>query len=100
VIYANRALKCGWSLSAYRSEGGGEVDLVVERDDDIVALEIESGRTVSSGDTRGLFSFEETVGRYKPVRKWVVFRGERRLVLENGASVFPYRKALSEMFHR
>lgn len=97
VIYANRALRKGWKLSAYRTERGAEVDLVVERDDDIIGLEIKAGRTISAAETRGLSSLAETVGRYKPVRKWAVYRGDRRLVLHNGVNVYPYREALSEL---
>jgi predicted AAA+ superfamily ATPase len=97
LIYCNRALRKGWALSAYRTEGGAEVDLVIERDQDIIGLEIKAGRTISTADTRGLFSLAETVGRYKPLRKWAVFRGDRRLVLDNGVKVFPHLEALSDL---
>ncbi|MBN2242290.1 MAG: DUF4143 domain-containing protein [Acidobacteria bacterium] len=97
VIYINRALRKDWRLSSYRTERGAEVDLLVERQDDILGVEIESGRNVSPADSRGLFSLAETVGDYKPVRKWIVYTGMRRQLLENGVLVLPYAEALKEL---
>lgn len=96
-LYLNRAFRKGWTLSAYRTEAGAEVDLVIEREDDIVGIEIKAGRTVSRSDTRGLFSLAETVGRYKPVKKWVVYRGETEQALDNGVRVYPYLTALAKL---
>jgi predicted AAA+ superfamily ATPase len=97
IIYLNRALRKGWRLSSYRTEGGAEVDLVIEREDDILGVEIKSGRTVSRTDSRGLFSLAETVGRYKPVRMWILYTGNRRQIFENGVHVLPYLEALEEL---
>jgi uncharacterized protein len=99
VIYLNRALRKGWRISSYRTEGGAEVDLVLEREDDILGIEIKSGRTISRADTRGLFSLVDTVGRYKPVRLWLLYGGERRQLLDNGVHVIPYLEALEELGH-
>ena len=38
LIYLNRSLKKGWTISSYRTEGGAEVDVVVEREKDIVGI--------------------------------------------------------------
>jgi uncharacterized protein len=100
AIYLNRALKKGWSLSSYRTESGAEVDLVIERDDDIVGIEIKASRTVARSDTRGLFSLEETIGRYKPLVKRVAFLGERPQLLDNGVRVSPFLDLLEEVFRR
>ncbi len=97
VIYLNRALRKGWRLSSYRTEAGAEVDLVIEREDDILGVEIKSGRTVSRTDSRGLFSLKETVGRYKPVKLWLIYSGERRQLLDNGVLVLPYLEALEDL---
>jgi hypothetical protein len=35
-----------WRLSCYRTEGGAEVDLVIERGDDILGVEIKAGRSL------------------------------------------------------
>ncbi len=97
IIYLNRALRHGWRISSYRTEAGAEVDLVIEREDDILGIEIKAGRGIARADTRGLSSLVETVGRYKPVRKWLVYGGEQRQLLENGVLVLPYREALAEL---
>jgi len=97
MIYLNRMLRKGRRLSSYRTEGGAEVDLVIEREDDILGIEIKSGRGVARAETRGLFSLMETVGSYKPVRKWVIYGGDRRQLLDNGVHVLPYLEALREL---
>jgi predicted AAA+ superfamily ATPase len=97
IIYLNRLLRKGWRLTGYRTEGGAQVDLVIERDDDIVGIEIKAGRNVSRADTRGLISLEETVGRYKRLKKWVIYAGDRRQLFENGVHVLPYVDALEEL---
>ena len=76
---------------------GAEVDLVVEREDDILGVEIKSGRSVSRADSRGLYSLAETIGRYKPLTKWIVYTGDRRQLLEKGVHVLPYLDALKEL---
>ena len=69
VTYLNRALRKGWLLSSYRTDGGAEVDLVVETQREIIGVEIKAGRNVRSQDCRGLLSLAETVGKYKKMRK-------------------------------
>lgn len=46
---------------------------------------------------RGLASLVETVGRYKPVTKWLVYGGERRQLLDNSVHALPYLEALDEL---
>lgn len=97
MIYLNRVLRKDWRLSSYRTDGGAEVDLVVERAEDILGIEIKAGRNVSASDCRGLFSLAETVGRYKPVQKWIVYTGSRRQLMDNGVHVLPYAEALASL---
>ena len=97
IIYLNRLLRKDWRLSSYRTNAGAEVDLVIERETDILGIEIKSTRNVARADTRGLLSLVETVRSYKPVRMWVIYSGERRQLLENGVHVLPYLEALEEL---
>jgi len=90
VLYLQRALRKGWKVSSYRTEAGAEVDLVVERRDDIVGIEIKASRNVGKSDLRGLASLAETVRRYKPLRKRVAYLGETRQLLEQDVEVLPY----------
>jgi len=97
LIYLNRVLRKNWRMSSYRTESGAEVDLIIERDEDILAIEIKAGRNVSRPDTRGLFSLAEVVGKYKPLKKWLFYTGEQEQLLENGVRVLPYIKGLEEL---
>ncbi len=90
VIYLERALMKGWKISSYRTQGGAEVDLVVERAKDIVGIEIKASRNVGVSDLRGLVSLSEVVGRSKPLRKKIAYLGESRQVLEGGTEAYPY----------
>ncbi len=99
IIYMNRAMRKGWRLSSYRTEGGAEVDLVLEREDEILGIEIKSGGSVGRADTRGLSSLVQTVGRYKPVRNWMLYAGDRRQRLDSGVLVLPYLEGLEELEH-
>jgi predicted AAA+ superfamily ATPase len=97
VVYLERARRKGWRLSSYRSEHGAEVDLVVERDHDVVGIEVKAGRTVSPRDTRGLRSLAEVVGRGKRFHRWILYRGETRQRFDDGTRVFPVLDGLSAL---
>lgn len=94
LIYLNRALKRNWSISAYRTESGAEVDVVVETSDEIIGIEIKASRNISATDCRGLRSLGEVVGKYKPYRKWIVYLGETEQILDDGTWGAPYLTAL------
>jgi len=87
----------GWELSSYRTEGGAEVDLVVETDDRFYGIEIKSGRVVTAQDTRGLESLSEMVGRTKPFTPLLAYAGSSRQRFPSGAEAWPWREVL-EMF--
>jgi predicted AAA+ superfamily ATPase len=97
VIYLNHALRKGWRLSTYRTEAGAEVDLVIERERDVVALEIKAGRQISPADTRGLLSLAEVAGRRRPLALWLAFRGERAQRFESGVEALPVLEALQRL---
>ncbi|HLK11187.1 MAG TPA: AAA family ATPase [Candidatus Binatia bacterium] len=97
VIYLNNALRQGWRLSTYRTEGGAEVDLIVERDADLVAIEIKAARNVTPADTRGLLSLAEVAGRRRRVQLWVVYRGERPQRFDSGVEAVPVLEALRRL---
>lgn len=97
-VHALRQLaRQGWELSSYRTEGGAEVDLVVETDDRIYGVEIKSGRTVGAQDTRGLESLGEMVGKGKPYTKLVAYTGQTRQRFPSKAEAWPWREVL-ELF--
>ncbi len=97
VLYLDRALRNGWRFSSYRSEGGAEVDLVVETDRELIGIEIKASRTVTVADTRGLMSLGDLVGRKRVYRKWVLYRGERKQRFENGVEAWPVLEGLAAL---
>jgi hypothetical protein len=97
VIYLSRAGATGWKLSSYRSEAGAEVDLVIDRGEDVVGLEIKSGRNVGAVDTRGLLSLESLLTPKQKLRKWIAYRGERRQRFDNGVEVWPVLEVLGQL---
>jgi len=94
IISLNHALRKGWTLSSYRSEGGAEVDLVVDTADGPVGIEIKAGRSVSKTDLRGLASLADLVRRPKTLRRWIVHRGERRQRFPDGTEAWPVFEAI------
>ena len=62
---------------------------VVERDDDVVGIEVKAGRTVSPRDTRGLASLAQLVGRRRRFQGRVLYRGEGRQRFDDGTEVWP-----------
>jgi len=95
VIYLNRALRKGWKLSTYRTEAGAEVDLVIDRGDDFLGIEIKASRTVANQDARGLSSLKEVCG--KPLEKWLLFRGDRAQHLANDTRAIPVLQGLAKL---
>ena len=82
---------------SYRTEGGAEVDLVVETEDEIIGIEIKSGRQVAMPDIRGLQSLGELTGNTKPYRRLIAFAGDTRQRFPNGVEAWPWRKVLELM---
>ena len=69
VIYLNRALQKGWTLSSYRGEAGAHV---------------------GAHDARGIHSLGETVRGHKPPRKRIAFQGPRSRILAGDVRADPF----------
>lgn len=97
LLYANRALRRNWNISSYLSAGGAEMDLVIERDQDIVGIEIKSGTRVTSTNRKGFQSLSECIGDYKELKKYILYCGSDRLYLDDGIQALPYAVGLQEL---
>jgi predicted AAA+ superfamily ATPase len=95
LVYLNDALRKGWRFSSYRSEGGAEVDLIIEADDELIGIEIKASRTVTRADTRGLVSLSELVPRGRRLRRWLLYRGEHKQRFDNGVEALPFLEAIA-----
>lgn len=78
-------------LSTYRSQGGAEVDLILNLAEMEFAIEIKASRNISPSDLLGLKSFSE-VSENSPV-KLIVYLGSFARKIKD-VSVLPYVEAL------
>lgn len=76
TLFYARAHRHPWRVSAYRTDGGAEVDFVVEAGRQTLAVECKAGSTVRAADLSGLRSFLALAG--KDARGIVVFDGAQR----------------------
>jgi predicted AAA+ superfamily ATPase len=78
-----------WSVG--RKESSIEVDLLLMRTKEIVAIEIKSSAIYNSSWTRGLVAVSELKG---VSRKILVYTGERSFKTDNGVEVYAFEKFL------
>lgn len=95
TVYFARLYQKPWKISAYRDAMGVEVDLIVETDSRIAAIEIKSSAKAHDRMFAGLEKFQKLVK--KPVTKHVVYQGDTVQVFEYLGQVSPYRHFLSEV---
>lgn len=95
ILAANSILGEPARLSTYRTEAGSEVDLIVEKNNDVLALEIKSGARLTIADFSGLKSFS-SLRRRSGTRRLVVLYGGSRAYNEDTVEVLPWRQGLAE----
>jgi predicted AAA+ superfamily ATPase len=71
-----------------------EVDFVLRRGHDLVALEVRSGRKVFEADLRGLRAIAALP---QVVRRIVVCRGDRRQKTQDGIDILPVAAFLAQL---
>lgn len=82
-------------LSAYRTEHGAEVDVILEMGGDVHAIEIKASKTVGGSDLHGLQSFREYYHRRH--RAWLFYSGEVRKTIHE-VEIRPWQEGLRELF--
>jgi predicted AAA+ superfamily ATPase len=86
-----RGLFDDWGYWAPGHGASFEVDFVLRRGRDLVALEVRSGRKVFEADFRGLRAL---AGLERVVRRLMVYRGERRQATADGIEIVPVESLL------
>ena len=81
-------------ISSYRTEHGADVDLIVELDGKVIAIEVKASANVGRSDLRGLRSFADFYRRRHT--SMVLYLGSVRKVLD-GTLVFPWQSFLQEI---
>lgn len=94
ITHSALALDKRTNLSSYRTEHGAEVDFILTRDDETLAIESKASRNVGTNDLRGLNSFAEYYG--KPHRAMVFYLGAHRRKIGN-VEIFPWQEGLKEI---
>ncbi len=81
-------------FSTFRTEHGAEVDLILEKGKEILAIEIKASKNIGPSDLKGLKSFSDYVG--KKHRPLIFYLGEHKKRL-NGVEIFPWQEGLKEI---
>ena len=89
-----RRLFDDWGYWAPGKGSSVEVDFVLRRDEDLVAVEVRSGQKVFDADLRGLRALAE-LPRVR--RRLVVCRGDRRQKTADGIDILPVPAFLAEL---
>ena len=74
----------------WRSHGGAEVDLILERDGIFIPIEVKSKARISEADTRGIRAFRKTYPNIKHGIGCIVAGTESAFELPDGIVVLPY----------
>ena len=81
-------------ISFYLTEGGAEVDFIVEHSGTVFCIEVKSATHITSLDTRGFESFKRFYG--KPHKRIVLYRGTLKKEIDE-VMVLPWQEGLREM---
>ncbi len=95
IVHTAQALDVDVRYSTYRTESGAEVDLILEKDRVLWAIEIKASSHIGSNDLRGLRSFGDYYG--KPHRKIVLYSGDHRKRLGD-IELWPWADGIQELF--
>lgn len=77
-------------LSTYRTETGAEVDLILECEGRVMAIEIKASKNIGRSDLRGIVSFGEIYK--KPFTKLIIYLGSYPQKID-GVDVFPLNES-------
>ncbi len=77
----------------WRTAGGAEVDLVLERDGRLYPIEIKCKTALSGHDTRGLRAFRETYAHQDIAMSLIVYAGRARYRANEHTMVIPWNLA-------
>jgi len=81
-------------LSSYRTESGSEVDLILELENQVMAIELKASTNVGKSDLRGLKGFSQN---YKKKHECiVVYLGGRKQVID-GITILPLIEAYKKI---
>ncbi len=88
-----------WNYWAPTGSPSLEVDFLLWRDDESVAIEVKAGKRYRGEHGKGLTAIGNDARMRRCVRKLVVYLGDHRLRTDDGIEVLPLRDFLDELEH-
>ncbi len=76
----------------WRTNGGAEVDLVLERDGFLYPIEIKCKTNLNAHDTRGILAFQETYGKDRVKTGIIIYAGDCIRRVSDCAFCLPWNK--------
>ncbi len=83
----------------WRTHGGAEVDMVLERDGYLFPIEAKCKTNVTGSDIRGLKAFRETYGDERIKLALVVYAGKTCYYIDDKTLAIPWNAVLNTEFH-
>lgn len=83
-------------VSVYRTEAGAEVDFIIEKNNQLFAVEVKATKNIGKHDLRGLISFADFYK--KPHHSLIVYLGENTLVLDHDIQALSLTEAINVIF--
>lgn len=95
--FLKQRLNAGKNPNQYfwRDNVGNEVDLLLERNDKIVPIDIKSGQTITSDYFKGLLFWNKTANNEGG---YVIYAGDTAQHRSNGIAVVPFRQIAKNIF--
>ncbi len=96
-IYYNKMMFCNWSITSFRTDAGDEVDLLIETQDRIIAIEIKYSQILREESTKGLKFFSSAAKSFnakKKVETYIVYLGADKQVFADGTIAVNYQDFL------
>lgn len=92
------AEKKTWQVSAYRTDAGAELDVVLQTRSHLLGIECKWSARATERDLRGLRSFEAVAPQ--PVNKYLIYTGPTRQQFSRGELALPYQEFFSSVLPR
>jgi predicted AAA+ superfamily ATPase len=81
-------------ISVYRTDGGAEVDFILEKGKEVFAIEVKATKTIGSHDLKGLKSFANF---HDSARCLIFYLGDHLLTMD-GIEILPLREGIQAVF--
>jgi predicted AAA+ superfamily ATPase len=89
-----QSLKIAPSFYHWRSNGGAEIDLLLEIDSKFYPIEIKAKSNLTKHDTRGILAFRESYPKANIQKGLILYTGEEAYSINDEVLALPWRALL------